>query len=63
MGSASELAYYAILAHDLAYMSQPDRDDVQTSVSEVRRMLASLERVSAAAAESASPSVKLRRKS
>jgi len=62
MGSASELAYYAILAHDLAYMSQPDRDDVQASVSEVRRMLASLERVSAAAAESAHPSVKLRRK-
>ena len=62
LGSASEVSYYAILAHDLAYMSQPDRDDVQASVSELRRMLASLERVSAALAESAHPSVKLRRK-
>ena len=63
MGSASELSYYMILAHDLEYMTRPARDDFQDSISEVRRMLASLERVSAAAAEEASPSIKLRRKS
>ena len=63
MGSASELSYYMILAHDLDYITRPSRDDMQESLSEVRRMLASLERVSATAAESAAPSVKLRRKS
>ncbi|HEX6053976.1 MAG TPA: four helix bundle protein [Gemmatimonadaceae bacterium] len=63
MGSASELSYYMILAHDLDYMTRPCRDDMQESLSEVRRMLASLERVSAAAAESVHPPVKLRRKS
>ena len=63
MGSASELSYYMILAHDLDYMTRPCRDDMQESLSEVRWMLASLERVSATAAESAAPSAKLRRKS
>src|SRR5687768_9362403 len=62
LGSASELAYYTILAHDLEYMTQANRDEVQASTSEVRRMLASLERVSAAAAKSANPTVRLRRK-
>ena len=63
LGSASELSYYLILAHDLNYLQRPERDELQASVSEVRRMLASLERVSAAAAEQASPSPRLRRKS
>ena len=63
MGSASELSYYFILAHDLSYMEQPARDECQNSLSEVRRMLASLERVSANAAQRASPGTKLRRKS
>jgi len=63
MGYASELSYYMILGHDLDYMTRPSRDDMQESLSEVRRMLASLERVSATAAEAAAPSVKLRRKS
>jgi four helix bundle protein len=63
LGSASELSYYLILAHDLSYMTGPDRNDLQDSLSEVRRMLASLERVSAAAAERVAPSPKLRRKS
>ena len=62
MGSASELSYYLILAHDLRYMERSARDDLQHGVSEVRRMLASLERVSAMAAQRASPSAKLRRK-
>jgi four helix bundle protein len=62
LGSASELSYYLILAHDLSYSATHARDDLQDSLSEVRRMLASLERVSAAAAESAAPGVKLRRK-
>ena len=62
MGSASELSYYLILAHDLSYMERSVRDDLQGGVSEVRRMLASLERVSAMAAERRSPTARLRRK-
>ena len=62
LGSASELSYYLILAHDLSYTARTSRDELQEQLAEVRRMLASLERVSAAAAESDRPSVKLRRK-
>jgi four helix bundle protein len=63
MGSGSELSYYLILAHDLGYMANARRDELQVALSEVRRMLASLERVSALAAERASPGAKLHRKS
>ena len=63
LGSSSELSYYLILAHDLSYMTGPERDDLQGSLSEVRRMLASLERVWASAAERAAPWPRLRRKS
>ena len=63
LGSASELAYYLILAHDLDYMEGTARDDLQGSLSEVRRMLASLERVSAGAAQRADPATRLHRKS
>jgi four helix bundle protein len=63
LGSASELSYYLILAHDLEYMEPVMRDDLQGSLSEVRRMLASLERVSATAALLAAPGTRLRRKS
>jgi four helix bundle protein len=62
LGSASELSYYLILAHDLSYLERSVRDDFQRDLSEVRRMLASLERVSAMAAERRSPSARLRRK-
>ena len=63
MGSGSELSYYLILAHDLGYMPHVRRDERQDALSEVRRMLASLERVSATAAERSSPGTKLHRKS
>ncbi len=63
MGSGSELSYYLILAHDLGYMPRARRDERQDALSEVRRMLASLERVSATAAERSSPGTKLHRKS
>ena len=63
LGSASELSYYLILAQDLDYMEQVRRDDLQDSLSEVRRMLASLERVSAGAAEREMPRRRLHRKS
>lgn len=63
MGSGSELSYYLILAHDLDYTSVARRDELQDALSEVRRMLASLERVSATAAERALPGTKLHRKS
>jgi len=63
MGSGSELSYYLILAHDLGYMANARRDELQAALSEVRRMLASLERVSASAAERLSPGTKLHRKS
>jgi four helix bundle protein len=63
LGSSSELSYYLILAHDLSYITRPWRDETQDALSEVRRMLASLERVSATAAERALPRTKLHRKS
>ena len=63
MGSGGELSYYLVLAHDLDYTSAARRDTLQDALSEVRRMLASLERVSAAAAERSMPGTKLRRKS
>jgi four helix bundle protein len=63
LGSASELSYYVTLTHELGYLTEQTCDDLQASISEVRRMLASLERLSAAAAERAAPSFKLRRKS
>ena len=62
LGSASELSYYVTLAHELGYLTNQTCDDLQASISEVRRMLASLERVSAATAERVAPSRKLRRK-
>ena len=62
MGSGSELSYYLILAHDLSYLTRGRRDELQDGLSEVRRMLASLERVSAMAAHRAAPGTKLHRK-
>ena len=51
LGSASELSYCFILARDLEYITPQDAANFQASASEVRRMLASLERVSASAAD------------
>jgi four helix bundle protein len=51
LGSASELFYFLILAHDLDYIARAERDQFQGSVTEVRRMLTSLERVSSLAAK------------
>ena len=62
LGSASEPSYYRILAHDLGYLERPLRDDLQRDLSEVRRMLSALERVSAMAARRQWPSARLRRK-
>jgi four helix bundle protein len=62
LGSASELSYYLILAHDLGYLDGPVCDDMQGDLSEVRRMLSSLERVSAMAARRQWPAARLRRK-
>jgi four helix bundle protein len=55
LGSASELSYWLILAHDLDYIERAERDGFQESVSEIRRMLTSLESVASLAAENASP--------
>jgi four helix bundle protein len=63
LGSAAELFYYTILAHELGYATAPTRDDLQDSIAEVQRMTASLERVAATAAQEVSPSPRLRRKS
>ena len=41
MGSASELEYHLLLAHDLRLISDDDYDRLSASVSEVKRMLAS----------------------
>src|SRR5919112_1825103 len=62
LGSASELSYYLILAHDLGYLDRPSRNGLQDDLSEVRRMLTSLERVSAMAARRQWPTARLRRK-
>ena len=62
LGSASELSYYLILAHDLGYLDRPMGDNLQGDLAEVRRMLSSLERVSAMAARRQWPTARLRRK-
>jgi four helix bundle protein len=52
LGSASELSYCFILARDLEYILPREVTDLESSISEVRRMLSSLEHVSAVAARS-----------
>jgi four helix bundle protein len=42
MGSASELEYHLLLAHDLKYIGQISYKELDKSVSEVKKMLASL---------------------
>lgn len=42
MGSACEVEYYALLAHDLAFLDAKAHQQVAEQVSEVKRMLASL---------------------
>ena len=42
MGSASELEYHPLLAHDLALLSTPDYERLASGVTEIKRMLTSL---------------------
>jgi four helix bundle protein len=42
MGSASELEYHLLLAHDLGLLGKPDHQRLENEVIEVKRMLASL---------------------
>ena len=42
MGSASELEYHLLLAHDLEYLTHADYDRLSNAVIEIKRMLASL---------------------
>ena len=42
MGSASELEYQFLLAHDLAFLEQGEYDRLESAVTEVKRMLAAL---------------------
>jgi four helix bundle protein len=42
MGSASELEYHLLLAHDLAFLSNVDYERLRMEAIEVKRMLASL---------------------
>jgi four helix bundle protein len=50
MGSASELEYHLVLAHDLALLRRPDFDELTRCTTEVKRMLtALLQKVKAAA--------------
>jgi four helix bundle protein len=44
MGSASELEYQLLLAHDLHYLCDPDYQRLEIQVVEVKRMLSSLMR-------------------
>ena len=40
MGSASELEYQMLLAHDLAYLSDDEYESIRVDIEEVKRMLA-----------------------
>lgn len=42
MGSASELEYQLLLAHDLDYFRTPEYEHLATQAVEVKRMLSSL---------------------
>ena len=42
MGSASELEYELLLAHDLNYLNDQDHAVIEPKVQEVKRMLAGL---------------------
>ena len=42
MGSAGELEYQLLLAHDLDYLKDPDCDRLSTQAVELKRMLSSL---------------------
>lgn len=42
LGSASELEYLALLAHDLRMLTTPVHDDLTASLQEVKRMLTAL---------------------
>ena len=42
MGSASELEYHLLLAHDLAFLNNGDYERFASEVVEVKRMLTSL---------------------
>jgi len=44
MGSASELEYHFLLAHDLGFLSDLDYTQLNLAVVEIKRMLASLVR-------------------
>lgn len=41
MGSASELEYHLLLAHDLGYLSTSDYESLSSTTVEVKKMLAS----------------------
>lgn len=41
MGSASELEYQLLLAHDLKFLKTPDYEQLASEVTEVKRMLTS----------------------
>jgi four helix bundle protein len=44
LGSASELEYHLLLAHDLKHISTPEYEAAAADVSEVKRMLTGLQR-------------------
>jgi len=42
LGSASELEYHLLLAHDLGFLAQPDHRKLTAQVTEIKRMLTTL---------------------
>lgn len=42
MGSASETEYQLLLSHDLGFLTKAQYDQLNTDVTEIKRMLASL---------------------
>ena len=41
-GSANELEYQLFLAHDLGFLTQPEHNQLNTDVTEIKRMLTGL---------------------
>ncbi len=39
MGSASELEYHLLLAHDLSFLDQPQYEQLNSELTEIKRML------------------------
>jgi four helix bundle protein len=63
MGSASELEYHLLLARDLKFLATPEHETLQSSLTGIRKMLASLLQVIIESKEKRIPRSKITAKS